>query len=356
MNKQQGKFRKKSSKNKNTGKIILLVGYGLLLAAALAFLVMIIISGKSDRKDSDNKKTYTHVYKGPDEVTDTDRISAKFIGDELYAGGQAVSGDFQVELVHDDGTSYELTEYTCDMFDEGKRLDEGSNNFTFGYGTLTTTITVDAVNPKDYVYPPSYVLNKVDNLAAAEKVAELENGTLSYEDVFSEVVFTGDSQIKALATNGIFTMDRIVAEVGESYDYLEANFDSVVNMALGSDVLVIHYGINTLNASADDRAQRIEQYKDLLLRLKEKLPHVRIIVSGVFPVSDTILSSQERYAYIEEYDFMILEMCMEIGVEYLSDNEYMVQHQEVFSKDGIHLTKEFYTEYWLKNLILTMGI
>ena len=356
MNKQQGKFRKKSSKNKNTGKIILLVGYGLLLAAALAFLVMIIISGKSDRKDSDNKKTYTHVYKGPDEVTDTDRISAKFIGDELYAGGQAVSGDFQVELVHDDGTSYELTEYTCDMFDEGKRLDAGSNNFTFGYGTLTTTITVDAVNPKDYVYPPSYVLNKVDNLAAAEKVAELENGTLSYEDVFSEVVFTGDSQIKALATNGIFTMDRIVAEVGESYDYLEANFDSVVNMALGSDVLVIHYGINTLNASADDRAQRIEQYKDLLLRLKEKLPHVRIIVSGVFPVSDTILSSQERYAYIEEYDFMILEMCMEIGVEYLSDNEYMVQHQEVFSKDGIHLTKEFYTEYWLKNLILTMGI
>lgn len=356
MNKQQGKFRKKSSKNKNTGKIILLVGYGLLLAAALAFLVMIIISGKSDRKDSDNKKTYTHVYKGPDEVTDTDRISAKFIGDELYAGGQAVSGDFQVELVHDDGTSYELTEYTCDMFDEGKRLDEGSNNFTFGYGTLTTTITVDAVNPKDYVYPPSYVLNKVDNLAAAEKVAELENGTLSYEDVFSEVVFTGDSQIKALATNGIFTMDRIVAEVGESYDYLEANFDSVVNMALGSDVLVVHYGINTLNASADDRAQRIEQYKDLLLRLKEKLPHVRIIVSGVFPVSDTILSSQERYAYIEEYDFMILEMCMEIGVEYLSDNEYMVQHQEVFSKDGIHLTKEFYTEYWLKNLILTMGI
>lgn len=356
MNKQQGKFRKKSSKNKNTGKIILLVGYGLLLAAALAFLVMIIISGKSDRKDSDNKKTYTHVYKGPDEVTDTDRISAKFIGDELYAGGQAVSGDFQVELVHDDGTSYELTEYTCDMFDEGKRLDEGSNNFTFGYGTLTTTITVDAVNPKDYVYPPSYVLNKVDNLAAAEKVAELENGTLSYEDVFSEVVFTGDSQIKALATNGIFTMDRIVAEVGESYDYLEANFDSVVNMALGSDVLVVHYGINTLNASADDRAQRIEQYKDLLLRLKEKLPHVRIIVSGVFPVSDTILSSQERYACIEEYDFMILEMCMEIGVEYLSDNEYMVQHQEVFSKDGIHLTKEFYTEYWLKNLILTMGI
>lgn len=356
MNKQQEKFRKKSSKNKNTGKIILLVGYGLLLAAALAFLVMIIISGKSDRKDSDNKKTYTHVYKGPDEVTDTDRISAKFIGDELYAGGQAVSGDFQVELVHDDGTSYELTEYTCDMFDEGKRLDEGSNNFTFGYGTLTTTITVDAVNPKDYVYPPSYVLNKVDNLAAAEKVAELENGTLSYEDVFSEVVFTGDSQIKALATNGIFTMDRIVAEVGESYDYLEANFDSVVNMALGSDVLVVHYGINTLNASADDRAQRIEQYKDLLLRLKEKLPHVRIIVSGVFPVSDTILSSQERYAYIEEYDFMILEMCMEIGVEYLSDNEYMVQHQEVFSKDGIHLTKEFYTEYWLKNLILTMGI
>lgn len=49
-------------------------------------------------------------------------------------------------------------------------------------------------------------------------------------------------------------------------------------------------------------------------------------------------------------------MCMEIGVEYLSDNAYMMEHQDVFGSDGLHLTKEFYTGYWLKNLVTTMGL
>ena len=100
----------------------------------------------------------------------------------------------------------------------------------------------------------------------------------------------------------------------------------------------------------------MERYKGLLLRIKEALPEIRIIVSGLFPVSDGIFFTQTRLAYIDDYNNALFAMCCEIGIDYLSDNEYIASHQDYFLGDGLHLKKSFYTEYWLKNLIKTMGV
>ena len=148
----------------------------------------------------------------------------------------------------------------------------------------------------------------------------------------------------------------MVAKVGESLEYMEANMDNIIALGSDKDILIVHYGINSLSTSAIDRAAKVEQYKDLLLRLKNALPNTRIVVSGVFPVADSIYYNQQRFAYINDYNKALFEMCCEIGVEYLSDNEYMTAHQEVFSVDGLHLTKDFYTNYWLRNIILTLGV
>ena len=45
-----------------------------------------------------------------------------------------------------------------------------------------------------------------------------------------------------------------------------------------------------------------------------------------------------------------------LDIEYYSNNQYISGHQELFSADGLHLTPGFYKDYWLKDLILTMGL
>ena len=47
-----------------------------------------------------------------------------------------------------------------------------------------------------------------------------------------------------------------------------------------------------MSASAEERERRISQYTELLSRLKAEVPDTRIIVSGVFPVSDTIYNNK----------------------------------------------------------------
>lgn len=299
--------------------------------------------------------TTENITKSGDDDTKAE-LNVQFRGDKLYSGGQATKDEFTVTLVKGDGASEEIVDYDCPKLNSDYRLSEGENVFTFSYRGLTASISVNAVNIRSMQYAPSYVLKTSDMNSEIEKAVKLESGLITYEEAFKDVSFSGDSQIKALATNKLFTMDKITAEIGVSYDYLSDNFDTVVKKAQGTKVLILHYGINTLNASQADRQKRINQYHDLIVRLIGALPDVRIIVSGVFPVSRSIYSEQERYAYINDYDFSLLEMCMELGIEYYSNNEYIENHQEVFGSDGLHLTKEFYTNYWLKDLIITMGL
>ena len=103
--------------------------------------------------------------------------------------------------------------------------------------------------------------------------------------------------IKALETYRLLDVNNVEALVGASADYLEQNFSTVVTKAYGKDALIVHYGINSLSVSENERNRRIEQYRGLLLRLKEELPETRIIVSGVFPVSDRIYYNKGSFGY-----------------------------------------------------------
>lgn len=357
-----------SKKKKNTSgygiKIAMVVGLGTLLICGIVAIALIMFSGlfsiNSEIKNSGEYK-YDDIYAGinpkeSDGSAGQAKLTARYIGDELYAGGQAIADDFLVEVVYENGDTEEVNDFDSVILQDDFRLAEGENTIEFSYNGLTAAVDVNAVNIRTLPYPPDYVLKAVDAEEAQQKVDMLNNGTLSFADAFSNMSFTGDSQIKALATNGIISMDYIVAENGESYDYFNANMDRVLAQAAGKDAVIVHYGINTLSTSAEDRTARINQYKELLLRVKNTYPDTRVIVSGVFPVCYTIFATQERFEYINDYDFQLCEMCMEIGVEYLSDNAYMMEHQELFGSDGLHLTKEFYTDYWLKNIVTTMGL
>ena len=45
---------------------------------------------------------------------------------------------------------------------------------------------------------------------------------------------------------------------------MEEKFSLIVAKATGKDAIVVHYGINSLSASAEERERRINQYTELL--------------------------------------------------------------------------------------------
>lgn len=286
----------------------------------------------------------------------SESISVTYVGGRVYAGGQVRPEDFEVLLHFKDGSSREVTGYDSIILTDTYRLEEGDNTIAFYYGGFWANTTVYAVSVSELLYLPSYVTKSADEQAVQELIDRIDRGELGYREALADVAFTGDSQIAALSAFGILPQSQVLAKVGESLNYMEQNLDGIIDMSWDKKALVVHYGINTLSTSEEGRVSAVERYKSLLLRLKEALPNTRIIVSGLFPVADTIYYDQQRFAYINDYNLRLFEMCCEIGIDYLSDSEYIATHQEYFQGDGLHLKKDFYVEYWLKNLIATMGI
>lgn len=348
----------KKSNNNYGIKVAMAASLGVLLICGIVAIGILLFSDLFTIEKSSFNKNYP-VSDNKDSLITVDEGSslvASYDGPQLYTGGQAVRDYFTVELVDKNGNRQTVEDAECDMLSASARLVEGDNDFVFTYKGMKTSVTVKAVNIRTLLYAPDYILTKVDEGQATAKADSILAGEISHNDALADVVFTGDSQIKALTSYEIISPDRVVAKVGESYDYFEQNFNRILEMASGKKAIIVHYGINTLNVSSEVRAQRIAQYKDILTRLKQSLPDLRIIVSGVYPVSNSIVFAQQRFWYINEYDFALCEMCMELGIEYLSDNAYMDAHQEVFSGDGLHLTKQFYTNYWLANAVKVMGL
>ena len=354
-----------SKKKSDGGKGI----YAVLIAAALAVMILVgaliaalvYVLNPFSEDDPGTQSTQQTV----DETGNknpffshegSEGITVTYNGREVYAGGQVRPEDFTVMLNFKDGTSVEITEYESIIQTDTFRLIKGNNTIAFYYEGLWANAAVYAKDVSTLRYPPSYVINAVDEAKADQKISLIESGAISYQQALEKVAFTGDSQIKALTTNGILAEGQVLAKVGESLNYMEENLNKIIAMSYGKEVLVVHYGINSLRISEEGRAEDVERYKELLLTIKEALPELRIIVSGLFPVSDGIFFTQTRFAYIDDYNDALFAMCCEIGVDYLSDNEYIVSHQEYFLGDGLHLKKSFYTEYWLKNLIKTMGV
>ena len=343
---------------KKTKSIILLVFVSILLAGCLVFLFLILgthVFFKDNKANTDNEQ-----YEPVVEVVNTKGaidLEIEYTGGPLYEGGRAVAENFSVYMVKNSGKKVKVNKFKCTMIDEKKPLKLGTNTFVFNYGNLSKAINLEAVSPTEgRLYAPTYCLGKIDVSSAQEVIDKINNKEMTFEEALSDIAFTGDSQIAALISYRITTNKNVEALVGSSTEYLEKMFDTVVAKAYGKKALIVHYGINSLSSNAAERARRIEHYKGLLSDLKELLPGTRIIVSGVFPVSNTIINTKSSFAYINEYNFDLLKMCMELDIEYYSNNEYMANHQEVFSGDGLHLTPAFYKEYWVYDLMKTMGL
>ncbi len=187
----------------------------------------------------------------------------------------------------------------------------------------------------------------------AATLKAIDSGKLSYRKLFKDVYIVGDSLMNGLEIYDILNSNNLITQVSASLHHLSDNIDKIVGM--NPPVLILHYGVNMIGTTKAHQTSFISNYSKLIKQLKKSLPDTRIIVSGLFPV-DTSVAVAPRFKNIAKYNKALKAMCKDLKVEFLDSSPVLKSHPECYGVDGIHLSKTFYSKYWLRFIVKEMGI
>lgn len=180
---------------------------------------------------------------------------------------------------------------------------------------------------------------------------QLQNGDVTYRQLFSTTLFVGDSLLNGLEAYNVLSAENTITQVSASLYHLSDNIDKIV--ANNPENLVLHYGINMLVDNDSLRERFIEMYTELLKRLKEDLPETKIYISGIFNVEPSV---ESKFPCVGKYNESIEEMCAALNVNYLNNSSLLPGDGGYYGGDGIHLSKAFYTDEWLPFLCFELGL
>ncbi len=186
-----------------------------------------------------------------------------------------------------------------------------------------------------------------------DTLKKLKKGKISLRKVFADTCFVGDSLINGLEVYNILNKDMLMTKVSARLTHLEENTKKIVS--LNPEVLILHYGVNLLWEDETGTQWFIDDYSELVTKLKKSLPHTRIIISGIFPV-DTEVATDKIFTHIPRHNKALKKMCKDLDVEFLDSTEVVKNNKEYYSDDGIHFIASFYSEIWLPFIVENKGI
>ena len=177
---------------------------------------------------------------------------------------------------------------------------------------------------------------------------QIKEGKVDYKKELKNTLIVGDSLMNALQLYKIIDDSAIISMVSANFSHLEDNYDTIVS---NNPVrLVLHYGINMCEPAQARREAYISRYTEIVKRLKKDLPDTTIYISGIFNVSSV---AAEKFPCVADYNADVKSMCKKLGIEYLDNSKCFPADERYYGSDGIHLKKEFYSDQWLPNLLLT---
>lgn len=198
---------------------------------------------------------------------------------------------------------------------------------------------------------------RLDPTGNKEKVEallkKLKNGKITYRKALKDLYIVGDSLMNGLEAYDILNSNHLITQVSASLYHLSDNLEEIIE--LNPPILLIHYGINMISTSESQMDSYISLYTKLIKKLKKKLPDTRIIISGIFPV-DREIATDKRFGKITAYNKALKSMCKKLDVDFLDSSSVLKKHKDCYGSDGIHLSKAFYEDYWLRFLIKEMEI
>lgn len=200
-----------------------------------------------------------------------------------------------------------------------------------------------------------YIPYSVDADKANAAADSFDGSSASYRTVFGNAVFVGDSVMTGFDVYmGLPNNVNVFAKVGASMDkHLPAVIDSII--ARNPQYVFIRYGINEMGTTTVEADAFASRYKGYIQKLKGSLPDAKIVVLGISPVGSAAVAKEARFGMVSEYNTRIKAFCQEIGVAYYENSELFISNASLYSKDGIHFSKELYQK-WVKDIIRKVGV
>ena len=200
-----------------------------------------------------------------------------------------------------------------------------------------------------------YIPYSVDADKANAAANSFDGSSVSYRTVFGNAAFVGDSVMTGFDVYmGLPNNVNVFAEVGAFMDkHLPAVIDSVI--ARYPKYVFIRYGINEMGTTTAEADAFASRYKGYIQKLKNGLPDAKIVVLGIAPVGKAAVAKDTRFGMVSEYNTRIKAFCQEIGVAYYENSELFISNASLYSKDGIHFSKELYQK-WVKDIIRKVGV
>lgn len=177
---------------------------------------------------------------------------------------------------------------------------------------------------------------------------QLDNGEITYRNLFKDVCIAGDSLMNGLENYNILNNNNLITQVSASLYHLNDNIGKIADM--NPEIIILHYGLNNLENGSYQPAKFIKFYTEIITELKERLPSTRIIVSSIFPV-DSTKARASRFKRIDDYNKALEEMCEQLSVEFLDNSTAFADAEGYYASDGIHLSRAFYEDYWLRSIV-----
>lgn len=199
-------------------------------------------------------------------------------------------------------------------------------------------------------------------LSPAAKQANLIQTQLStvsgynskYTALFRDAYICGDSIIQPIVHFNYVSSANVSAKVGATLSFLAEQVPTIIKA--DPKFIILHFGLNCLNSSVTKRNEFIAEYERLVKLIKNELPCTTVFISALFPVAASSQSNVPFYAQRDVYNRALRTMCDKNGWCYINSDPLVVDYIKSLSSDGIHLFGMFYSNYWLKYLLIETGL
>ena len=176
-----------------------------------------------------------------------------------------------------------------------------------------------------------------------------------------EILFTGSSLMEQFPIQEILLnhgMHKTIYNRGiGGYtipEMLKAMNEQILD--LEPSKIFINIGTNDLSIPDETKEKLISDYREVLTRIKERLPEAKVYMMAYYPVNDLVAANQPwpgaaeavklRMERLEEANKAVEELALEFGYHYIDVNDGLTdasgKTKEEFSIDGIHMWNDAY--------------
>lgn len=169
---------------------------------------------------------------------------------------------------------------------------------------------------------------------------------INFKQYYSNSVFMGDSLVEPLSLYGFLDTSSVVAKVGQNVFTALKSINTVAN--LNPKYIYLLYGLNDMSIYSNSK-DFADNYKNLIVGLKDKLPNASIAIMSILPVEDKVSSKDNNFSKERQDKFNneLKNMCKELAINFVDITDLVTK--ELFEPDGIHMVAKFYP-LWLEKI------